>query len=164
MEYSEVEASVRKLARDRHEQSVLAASASHKAAALAKILAAYVEMFPELEEVATEVSGDELPGAVAADDPPRGAEAVRIVLQDDTKVTYLVSEMVDALRNRGWLPDSTNPANAVRAALDRLASDDDSDVHKVRYGDRTVRYVYDPDKDRSQPLPTRPAYDDEEPI
>jgi hypothetical protein len=101
--------------------------------------------FPEL---ADEVTDEDLAGVgVDSDDErPRGAEAVRSILQDDPGVPYRVSELVRLLRERGWLPESENPASAVRTALERLrATPKTSDIYKLNYVDGTVKYKYDPD-------------------
>ncbi len=158
MQFQEARTLVCQLAAEWADQQHVASVAAHRATKLAGIIAAYVDMFPELAPVVQEVTG-QLPTPGAEDsNAPKGAEAVRIVLQENVKVQWYVSEMVEALRERGWLPESDNPANAVRAALDRLSTDSASDVHKQRYSDRTVRYVYDPDRDPG------PNYDDEEPF
>jgi hypothetical protein len=162
MDLEEAEAAVRDLSRELAEQMAALEASSRKVTGIAKILRAYADMFPELaERVNDAVAGRPLP----EDDSPRGAEAVRIVLQDSPKSSWYVSRMVTELRDRGWLPDSENPANAVRAALDRLVSSPESDVYKIRYRDKTVAYMYDPDYDREaadDPVP--PAYEDEEPF
>lgn len=70
--------------------------------------------------------------------------------------------MVNALRARGWLPESDNPANAVRAALDRLWRSPDADVCKYTYANGTVRYAYDPDLERTTvPQDPDPGFDEE---
>jgi hypothetical protein len=167
MDRAAAEVEVRRLASEWVAQVRAALEAGRQANGLQKILSGYCEMFPDLAAVAEEVSGAPIPSFTDDDAPapgvPRGAEAVRIVLQEMPKVHWYVSEMVENLRDRGWLPDSDNPANAVRAALDRLASSDESDVYKVHYTDRTVRYVYDPDRERGS-TPNEPPYGDEEPF
>lgn len=161
MEFQEAKALVRQLAAEWAEQKHVASVAAQQATKLAGIIAAYVDMVPELALVVREVTG-QVPAPGAEDsNAPKGAEAVRIVLQENVKVQYYVSQMVEELRERGWLPESDNPANAVRAALDRLSTDSASDVSKQRYNDRTVTYVYDPDRDRANPGPN---YGDEEPF
>jgi ATP/maltotriose-dependent transcriptional regulator MalT len=158
MQFEEAKALVRQLAAEWAERQHVASVAADQATKLAGIIAAYIDMFPELALVVRDVTG-QLPAPGAEDsNAPKGAEAVRIVLQENVKVQYYVSEMVEELRQRGWLPESDNPANAVRAALDRLSGDSASDVHKQRFNDRTVTYIYDPDRDPG------PDYDDEEPF
>lgn len=75
---------------------------------------------------------------------PRGAEAVPIILQGSPNQWFYVSELVEALKVRGWLPDSDNPANAVRTALERVMSTPSSDVFKTRRNNK-VLYSYRPD-------------------
>lgn len=74
---------------------------------------------------------------------------------------YRVSEAVAELRKREWLPESDNPANAVRAALERLVANVEEDVFKGNeYG--YVTYTYDPDRIRPD---AGPGYGfDEEPF
>lgn len=159
MQFQEAQALVRQLAQEWAEQKHVASIATHQAAALGKIITAYVDLIPELALTVQEVTGQQPPDSAGDSSTPKGAEAVRIVLQENMKTHFYVSEMVEQLRNREWLPESDNPANAVRAALDRLSSDTSSDVHKQRFADRTVTYVYDPDRD-----PEPPSYPDEEPF
>jgi hypothetical protein len=58
--------------------------------------------------------------------------------------------MTAELRHRGWLADSEKPANAARAALDRLAMTDKA-VHKDRGRSGTVTYSYRPFELQSPP-------------
>ena len=55
---------------------------------------------------------------------------------------FTVMQMVEALDERNWLPDSQNPPNAVRAALERLVTANDSHVEKGKYNNGTVIYRY----------------------
>jgi hypothetical protein len=68
----------------------------------------------------------------SAADTPRGREAVRRVLSEDTRdwrMTDLVAEIV----RRGWIdPGARQPAAAIRVAAKRLA--DDGEAVKVRPG------------------------------
>lgn len=163
MDVHETEVVVRRLASELAEQRELAASASRNVSAIAKILAGYVEMYPELGYLVEDLPEPEYD----SDGTPRGIEAVRIILQERTNQWLLVSELVDALRDRGWLPDSDNPANAVRTALWRLVNTPESDVRKGRkLPSKKVVYSYrpdDPPPDERPPDP-EPTYDDEEPF
>ena len=126
---------------------------------LTKIINGYVEMFPELARL---VDRDALSAPLDHDETPRGAEAVRIILQDQPNVPWLVSELVNALDSRGWLPESTNPANAVRTALERLVAAPESDVVK---GTRSGKVIYSYEPDRiTDPPPYYRGNDDEEPF
>jgi len=93
-------------------------------------------------------------------DPPKGAEAVRLILQESPNEWFFVSELVQALKARNWLPDSDNPANAVRTTLERLFNTPDSDVKKSRDINDKVIYSYRPDDAPAEP----PSYNDEEPF
>ena len=115
-------------------------------AGLRKVLAGYAEMFPDNAVPILEQLLQEVPAAVD-DGRPKGAEAVRQILQDQPEVWFRVSEMIPMLRSKGWLPESENPANAVRTALERLVNSEESDVHKDRHGSAVV-YSYRPDDAR----------------
>lgn len=159
MDASHAEAEVLKLAEQLAEQRQLAESATRKVAGLRTIIRGYVEIFPELEPlVETATAGIPLGSDTAT---PRGAEAVRLILQAQPNVWFVVSELVQGLGQRGWMPDSDNPANAVRTALERLLSSPNSDIVKERRH-QSVVYAYMPDRDTDPPVP---AYDsDEEPF
>jgi len=119
------------------------ADLTRQVAGIRKLIATYYEMFPTLE-----ARTNSRP-PVVDQDSPKGAEAVRRILQAAPGEQLLVSQVVRALADAGWLPESDNPANAARAALDRLAATQDSDVHKLRYRTTSgikVFYTYDPDR------------------
>lgn len=85
-----------------------------RAAGIRKLIDGLVEMVPALEDLLPEdLDDDEEPR-------PRGAEAVRRILVDKAGVWCAVAGVVDMLDRKGWTPQSTNPANAVRTALERL--------------------------------------------
>lgn len=134
-----------------------AATATRHAAAVSKIISGYVEMFPELGPLVDEeaLSDSE---RTTDEDAPKGAEAVRVILQEQPDQWFYVSGLVAALRERDWLPDSDNPANAIRTALERLLNTPDSDVKKGRDSKNRVIYSYRPDD------PPPPSYEDEEPF
>jgi hypothetical protein len=153
MELEQARDQALRLALSAVEQEELAETARRHAAAMRKIVAGYLEMFPELRAEVEEATGR----AVSTEDDeeseqPRGAEAVRLILQDSPNAHFSVSELVSILRDRGWLPKSENPANAIRTALERLCADAESDVYKHRYrlasGNITVQYAYEPDRER----------------
>jgi hypothetical protein len=159
MEVEEAELLICRLVGELREQRLLAEKASRQAAALNKIIAGYLEMFPALGSL---VDDDALLHLeYTDDDAPKGAEAVRIILQESPDQWFYVSRLVQELRERGWLPDSDNPANAVRTALERLINTSDSDVKKGRDSNNRVVYSYRPDD--APPLPPA-GYDDEEPF
>ena len=85
-----------------------------RAAGLRKMIDGLVEMYPSTE--------DELPDDLDEDEAPRprGAEAVRRVLEMNVGKWYPVSAIVHLLGQQGWLPASSNPSNAVRTAAERL--------------------------------------------
>lgn len=147
MDVDAARATVEQLVEEWSRQRLRAEDADRKAKALSTIIRGYVEMYPELEapsQVTTEAS--------AADDPPRGVEAVRQILHEHAGEKLYVSEIVAEMKERGWLPDSDNPANAIRTALERLVSTAGSDVRKTRYTDGKVTYLYDPDYEEEEPF------------
>lgn len=98
-----------------------------------QILQGFVIVHPDL--------ADEIPAELLLTGPavsnPVGGEAIRLVMRTSLGGAFTVSAMVDELRNRGLLPKSDNPANAVRTALQRLV--DRGEVHK-HAAQRPVRY------------------------
>lgn len=133
------------------EQRAIYQEAARKSAGLAKVLEGYVDVYPEIAQL-IEDAAEGLP--VVLPDylmpvTPKGSDAVGRVLMENPGYKFYVSEVVDALRARGWMPESDNPANAVRAALERLVGSPDSDVQKYRTQEGKVIYFYDPDLDRS---------------
>jgi hypothetical protein len=161
MEVEDAELLIRNFAAELTSLRETAADATRKAGAISKIVSGYLEMFPELRSV---VDDDLLLRYrdQATIESPKGAEAVRLILQASPNQWFWVSELVEALRARGWLPDSDNPANAVRTALERLVSTPDSDVRKGRSGENKVTYSYRPDDEAPEPPPR--DYGDEEPF
>ncbi len=98
--------------------------------------------------------------------PPGAAEAVRAALQDSPQEWFKVSELVAILRGRGRLPESENPANAIRTALERLVANDESDIYKGKSATSgAVIYCYDPDRERPSNAAAASGYGfDEEPF
>lgn len=116
--------------------------------ARAKVIEGYQELYPELEELAKAIH----PAFMPVDQPtvdedadlvPRGQAAVEQVLQTLPGIWWSVQQIVQAMEARGWLPDSRDPAAAVRAALQRAWDDDDSLVWKSGEG-RSVRWAWAP--------------------
>lgn len=92
-------------------------ASERRAAGIRKMIDVMVEMFPAIEDV--------LPEDLDADSPrPRGASAVQKVLDDEPGSWFAVKAIVARLGQSGWLPDSSNPANAVRTAAERLVERD----------------------------------------
>jgi hypothetical protein len=118
---------------------------------LRKIIDGYGEMFPELRPLADRTM-EGVPGTIVPEDVdppqrPRGAEAVALILQEHPGEWAKISDLVRELREREWLPTSENPANAIRAAAERLVGTDESDIIKNTQGG-TVFYSYQPDRAR----------------
>jgi len=113
------------------------------------VIKGILRLFPDLE------SGDEFEWGESdeAVEHPRGAEAVRAIMKDAPLVWYTIPEMVEALADRDWLPQSDNPANAVRAALTRAVAQGVWGVQRGRRNDDgLVVFRYNPEKDKEEPF------------
>lgn len=123
--------------------------AERRVSGIRKLIDAVVEMYPAAE--------DELPEDLDDDEEPRprGAEAVRRVLDENAGKWHGVSDVVSMLEARDWLPDSSNPANAVRTALQRLS---DRKVIEKGKGKRDGAIAYR----IPAPPPAPPRYDPSE--
>jgi hypothetical protein len=61
---------------------------------------------------------------------PRGASAIRAVLDEDKDRGWTIRELTEEIARRGWAPEGSNrPEAAVRAAFDRLRKS-----HPDQYG------------------------------
>lgn len=121
-----------------------------QAVGIRKMIDGLVEMFPALEDLLPEDLDDE-------EDPrPRGAEAVRRILADRKGNWFAVPAIVDILDRNNWMPESSNPANAVRTALERLVEREV--IEKGRSTEGVVIYRH------PQPPPPRVGGYDEEPF
>lgn len=178
MEVEEARKQVHRFSREWLELRQVATLAMRQASGLQTIISGYLEMFPELADTddrevcmvtaairARTIGGGPADPIEDDDNAPKGAEAVRVILQANPNAPFYVSELVEKLRQRGWLPDSDNPANAVRTALERMISSSESDVYKERMGGKVV-YIYDPDRDPTPPpaLTYGSGHEDEEPF
>lgn len=100
---------------------------------MAQIVSGLIRAFPELRQAED--------GIEIEVERPRGAEAVRIILEENPESGLEASSVVARLRERGWLPESENPGNAVRAALERLIISEPARFGKVP-GGRGEALVY----------------------
>lgn len=129
-----------------------AAQAKSESATL--IIQGILRRFPSLRDEAGTAAGE---WEITVSAGPSGSDAVLQILQVDEGQPYTVREMVDALDQRGWLPQSDNPPNAVRTAFERLRAQNIG-VEKGHNHDNVVTYWY------SEP-PPKPGYGyDEEPF
>ncbi len=107
-----------------------------QAIGIRKMIDGLVEMFPALEDLLPEDLDDD-------EDPrPRGTEAIRRVLAENKGAWYTVPAIVTLLDAQDWLPNSSNPANAVRTALERLV--ERKVVEKSRSTEGVVIYRHPP--------------------
>jgi len=158
MDEREAGEQVRRLTEEWVQQQQLAESSTRQATALSKIIKGYIEMYPELDDL---VEDYVLDFSFDRDNAPRGAEAVRLILQDAPNEWLYVSELVERLKARDWLPESDNPANAVRTALERLvANSAETDIVKHHHSGKVV-YGYMPDRAASPPPSAGGGYDEE---
>lgn len=105
-----------------------------RAVGFRKMLDGLIEMFPALEDLLPEdLDGEEQPR-------PRGAEAVRRALAESPGDWYAVPAIVMMLQRHDWLPESSNPANAVRTAAERCV--EDGRIEKGRSQDGAVIYRF----------------------
>src|ERR1700680_4520599 len=100
--------SVRQLLEQLAEARSTVEVAQRRVAGLRKLIDGLVEIFPALEDSLP----DDLDGAEAP--RPRGAVAATQVLAAHPGHWYTVSAVLHLLDERGWAPESANPANAVR--------------------------------------------------
>ncbi len=162
MNLDEARELLRECQRDRDEgrMAVAAGQATIESAQL--IIQGILKRFPDLGADEQEWGGDlwEPKG-----DRPRGSEAVLSLLQVAENQWFTVVEMTEALEERNWLPESQNPPNAVRAALERLVAASDSHVEKGKYNSGTVVYRYHNETSQVPSSLPAPGYGfDEEPF
>ena len=93
------------------------------------IIQGIVRRFPELKGDEKDWEPWEPPERV---ERPRGSEAVLQILQVAENKWHDISDLVAALDSHGLLPNSANPANAVRTAVERLVSAEGAHVEKSR--------------------------------
>ncbi len=107
--------------------------------ALTNIIDGYVELYPELDYAEPDHIADH------EVEPPRGQAAVERVLASRPGEYWSLQQILAAMEKRGWLPNSQNPAAAVRAALQRCWEDQASYVYKQPSGNgREVVWAYAP--------------------
>jgi hypothetical protein len=106
-----------------------------------------LRMFPDLRE---ETAPD--PGADVEMDRPKGAEAVKWILEHTAGKWFSVPMVHRELEVREWVPGgSDKPMNATRAALDRLVTSDPQHFKKDR-GEKSGKAVYAYKPSATQPI------------
>jgi hypothetical protein len=106
---------VRRLLRSLEQARSDVANAQRREAGFRKMIDAVVEMFPSTEDLLPEDLDPER-------SRPRGGEAVRRILAQHDGKYFTAQDITAMLVGNGWGPDSSNPANAVRTAAERLAA------------------------------------------
>jgi hypothetical protein len=124
---------------DRVEAQLQAESAKATAESATLIIQGLIRRYPELREQATVA---DLEWEVTVSEGPTTAEAVLQILQVNEGQLYTVREMVNALGALDRLPQSENPANAVRTALERLRKQN-LGVSKRYDRDGVIAYAFD---------------------
>ncbi len=122
--------------------------AQRRVGGIRKMIDGLIEIFPAAEDVLPEdLDGDDEPR-------PRGTEAVRRVLDAQRGKWYAIPAIVSFLGQQGWLPESSNAANAVRTALQRAF--EAGIVEKSRSTQGQVIYrvpaAKSPDDDEGEPF------------
>ncbi len=150
MDESEARRILRTLRSELGEALLAVQAAERRASALNKLVEGYVELFPAL----TEEDGTEKVVSPEAD-RPRGQHAVRQVLTENPGRWYTVRLMTRELGERGWLPDSDQPENAVRTALTRIAETDPLVRRGVGEKTRQITFAWfdKPEPDLGHELP-----------
>jgi hypothetical protein len=105
---------VRQLLEQLRDARTAVEESKRRAIGIRKVIDGLVEMFPAAEDVLPDDFDDGKPPR------PRGAEAVLRVIAEKPGSWYTVTAVVRMLHERGWMPESANPGNAVRSALERL--------------------------------------------
>ena len=139
------------LARDIHEKQ-------SRLRALSMTLSGLYEIYPELAPKRSNSENSDLvnqkvsaPGEqdrAVSSDRPTGQEAVlRLLSLEQFRGRYwTVAAVVEGLTRLGWQPDSANPSNAVRVALNRLAESNPQVTRGMgRNGHLVYFYQFDAD-------------------
>lgn len=113
------------------------------------IIQGILRRFPELAEDAQQDAGAEAWEGEPA--PPKGAEAVLKVLQVNENRMFSVADMVEALAEQGWSPDSKDHPNAVRTALERLLNSKTPGVKKFRREGAVLYRFNEPEPPKEEP-------------
>ncbi len=141
MEEEEAEQSVRQLVIELREARETREDADRRIAGLRKLVEGYLELFPLLDSLITSGDLEDEDDEFGKPIRPRGMDAALTVLKDFANKWYPVSAVVALLDQRGWMPRSSNPRNAVRAALERLVETGAIQKGKAT-GDGTVIYRF----------------------
>jgi len=137
MDREEARILLRQCQRDRREAAEAAKAAADTVESTRLIIEGILRRFPELSE--DEQEWGDLSWEVEGQ--PRGDKAVLSILQVNENDWFSVFDMTEAMAQRGWLPTSENPQNAIRTALERLVTSD-MRVEKGKRSDNRVVYRY----------------------
>jgi hypothetical protein len=163
VEKQEAEELLRRAQRDGEEARAALATAEATIESSQLIIQGVLRRFPELQDEpwVNRPESVERParGMDAVEQPARGMDAVEQVLLVDEDQWFTISKLVDKLAEIGSLPDSANPPNAVRTAVERLRAAEGSNIEKARSQSGAVIYRYH----EPEPEPTGgyQSYDEE---
>jgi hypothetical protein len=99
--------------------------------------------------------------ATEPETPLRGSAAVLSVLQVEEGRWFTIHELVEEMGQQGLLPNSANPANAVRTAVERLVKSPDTNVWKGPVHGGVMAYRYHEPGSEPEPKASSYAYDEE---
>jgi hypothetical protein len=105
-------------------------------------------LFPDLRQTDRESVVRRMARAIGAQQrhSMTPTEAVLAVLMDPQfeQRVWTVRQMTDEVVRRNWAPDTSDPANSVRASLGRLVNDHHSVYRVTAASDPQQRYAYQP--------------------
>jgi hypothetical protein len=153
LDRSEVEKMYRDAKRERQLARRQMDLAQQTIQALTRVMDGYAMLYPDLRETEADAGqqrllvGSAIAKATTSTSNPRGQEAVLTVMKEDgfANHRWTIADMTEELNRRGWPPESENPENAVRAALNRLAKIEGSGVVRLRTKDRGLIFRYRPE-------------------
>jgi hypothetical protein len=120
--------------------------------ALLQVMSGLETLFPEMRAGTTENEPLELKSP-----PPRVIrDGLELIFREDEGETWFTTgNLVEELRNHGWLPESSDPESAVRAALRRLL--ERGVVARRKLNGRTLQYTLDIPQHAPQPVDGLPV-------
>jgi hypothetical protein len=65
---------------------------------------------------------------------PTLARGIIRLMSEDDREEWPTSAIIEALKDRGWMPNGTSAVHAVRTKLAKLARGDDPALERVRHG------------------------------
>ena len=78
-------------------------------------------------------------GNIATGAKPTLAQAIVRVMNEGGRTEWPTSAIMEALEDRGWMPNGTTAVHAVRTKLAKLARGDDAALQRVHHGTYALR-------------------------